>query len=178
MWSSDFHPHAGRRAALLALAGLSLLLAAGCSGLTPVYGGLAGDPQRGGFAYAEPADRLSQVVLQELALRLGTAAGPDVPLLRVEAAAGGHRALSRTGGDRPMRQYEVTVTAQYEVSLAGRVLASGSREATASYARDSQVLATSSAITEAEERAARAVAESVRLAILAALGTAPTQPLS
>lgn len=178
MWLSESHAHAGRRAVLMALAGLALLLAAGCSGLTPVYGGLAGDPRQAGFAYAEPADRLSQVVLQELALRLGTASGPDVPLLRIEAAAGPHRALSRTGGDRPMRQHEVTVVARYEVSLGGRVLASGSRGATASYTRDSQVLATTSAITEAEERAARAVAESVRLAILAELGAAPTSPPS
>lgn len=157
------------RAALLAAALAAPVLLAGCSGLRPVYGSNGVGQEQLAFRYAEPASRLDQIILQELSLRLGRGTDPDAPEVRISTSSGS-RTLTRTGVSRPTTQREMTVNATYTVAAAnGEVLISGTRRATAQYATSGQVLADESAADDARERAARAVADTVRLSILAEL---------
>jgi hypothetical protein len=159
------------------LAMLGILAAAGlsaCSGFTPVYG----DRIESGtsvsqylFAYSAPVSRYDQVVYAELRLRLGNNPGPDAATITVTTSPSA-RALTKSAVTRPSQQYEATITANAQVVAAtGEVLFTGTRSASALYTTNSQVLADNAAAADAMERAARSVAESLRLAILAALST-------
>ena len=166
----------GRRAAR-ALAALALLLPlalAGCSGFRPVYGecGVA----RAGleFAYAKPGNRLEQIIVQDLVRKLGSSGRPDVPEIRITAAAGA-RALTHTSVDKPATHHEMAVTATFTVTREGEVLLTGTRRASASYVTVGQVLADEAAAKDAQERAAREVAETIRLSLLAALSAPPRE---
>ena len=166
MWSSR-----GLRAGLLALALAAPLVLAGCTGFRPVYGdaGLVG--QRLELSYAKPTTRLEQIIIQELALKLGSTQREDAPQVRISAAAGA-RALTRTNVTKPATQYEAAVTASFSVlDVEGKVLFSGSRRAAASYVTVGQVLADEAAYKDAIERAGREVAETIRLSILGKLVT-------
>ncbi|MDP1729991.1 MAG: hypothetical protein Q8L54_02205 [Devosia sp.] len=142
---------------------------AGCT-FTPVYGEYGVSLQRLEFAYAKPATRLDQIIIQDLALKLGKSQRPDAPLVTISSGAAS-RAVTRTGTAKPATQREVTVSVSYPVIAGGRVVASGSRSASALDTTSGQVLADSAAYGDAEERAARAAGETVRLSILAALAT-------
>lgn len=156
----------------LSLAGATAL--AGCSGFRPVYGEAGIGAERLAFNYAKPASRLDQVVYEELALRLGRATGPEAPTVRV-ATSSSVRKLTRSAVARPSEQREAVVNARIElVSPEGKLLYSASRSATALYTADSnQALAAGEAEIEALERAARELAETVRLTLLGALATRP-----
>lgn len=157
------------RAAIIAAALTAPLVLAGCSGLRPVYGPDGVASEQLAFGYAEPGSRLDQIIIQDLSLRLGSGGGPDAPKIRISAAAGA-RTLTRTAVSKPSTQREVAVTASYVVAAAdGSVLVSGRRRATAQYATSGQVLADEAARQDAEARAARAVADTIRLSILAEL---------
>ena len=157
---------------LQALALTAALIAplAACSSLTPVYGeGQIGARQMN-FAYAEPRNRLEQVIYQELGLRLGKTADPAAPLIQITATAYS-RDLTLGANPNPADAREATVTATALVldGPGGRQLLRVSRNASASYTENAQGLANFSARTEAEERAAKAAAETLRLALLSAL---------
>lgn len=152
----------------LALGGAALAVA-GCS-FTPVYGERGVARGRLALAYAEPQTRLDQIVIQELSLRLGSAGGPDAPVVRITTSVA-NRALTRTGTTKPFRQFEVTVTVAYTVTAGGKVVAVGNRAAAAAWSTRGQVLADEEARKDAEERAARAAAETVRLALIGALAS-------
>ena len=157
-------------ALIVSLALVSTSLAA-CS-FQPVYSGkLAENPQLQ-LAYAEPATRLDQIVYQELAFRLGKTTSPKAPLVSVVvSASSGSPYLSVTAN--PNAPYEATATATLTVTPRDGVDEKAitiTRTAKAQFTQTSQVLANQAAITEAQERATRAVAESLRLALLAALG--------
>jgi len=145
------------RTALMAF----VLLAAvgtGCT-LTPIYG----DASRAGatmvsFSYAEPSSRLEQVIYQELSLRFARSEAPGTPELTVS--------VYKSAGDLGSN-VQVTVTAVASVTRDGAVIYSGTRKAAALYVEGAQELANVSARTEAEERAAKSAAESLRLALLA-----------
>lgn len=159
------------RAILIAglLAGLATALG-GCS-FSPVYSGALASQPLLELAYAKPTTRLEQVIYQELALRFGSSTAPTAPLATVTASvAGATIGLSATAN--PNKLSRVTVTAT--LTLAAR---NGSadeprhfiRAASAEYTTSGQVLADNAAATDATERAAKAAAESLRLAVLAAL---------
>ena len=157
-------------ALIVSLALVSTSLAA-CS-FQPVYSGkLAENPQLQ-LAYAEPATRLEQIVYQELAFRLGKTTSPKAPLVSVVVSAGTSAPyLSVT--KNPNTPYDVTATATLTVTPRDGVDEKPItivRTAKAQFTQSSQVLANEAAIVEARERATRAVAESLRLALLAALG--------
>ena len=159
-------------ALIVSLALVSTTLAA-CS-FQPVYSGkLAENPQLQ-LAYAEPATRLDQIVYQELAFRLGKTTSPKAPLVSVVvSASSGSPYLSITVN--PNAPYEATATATLTVTPRDGVDEKAitiTRTAKAQFTQTSQVLTNQAAITEAQERATRAVAESLRLALLAALGRA------
>jgi LPS-assembly lipoprotein len=158
------------RGGLLALALLAPLALAGCSGLRPVYGDAGIGASELAFAYAKPQSRLEQIIVQDLALRLGLSEKPDAPEVRVVVTSAS-RALTRTGTLKPVEHHEATVSAKYTVVVDDEIVLSGSRRATASYTTSDQVLADEAALKDALERAAHEVAETIRLSILAELSS-------
>ena len=164
------------RATLLgaALLGGAALLS-GCS-FSPVYGGngsfgrgaLADQPLLN-FAYAKPNSRLEQVIYQELALRLGESTAQTAPLVQVSVGSIAGDVLLAVTPD-PRKPVEVTIIASMTITArdgSGKAEVSITRRATASYTRVDQILADNAAASEAQERAAKAAAESLRLAVLA-----------
>lgn len=161
-----------RRGLLTALLLVPGLVLAGCSGLTPVYGERGLIQQRLELAYSEPETRLDQIVIQDLALRLGKGGGPDAPLVTITTSTGG-RDLTQTNVTKPRTEREVQVSVSYTLVADGAIVGSGTRRATAAYFTVGQVLADDAAYHDALERAARAAAETVRLSLLADLATRP-----
>jgi hypothetical protein len=160
-----------KRIALIISLGLVSTGLGACS-FQPVYSGrLAENPQLQ-LAYAEPATRLEQIVYQELSFRLGMTESPSAPLLSARVTASASEPfLSQT--TNPNIPRVVTVTGSVTITPRDRRDAKPiviTRTARAEHTRTGQVLADEAALAEAGERGAKAVAESLRLAILAALG--------
>jgi LPS-assembly lipoprotein len=152
----------------LALAGAATLSA--CSSFTPVYGENGIGVERHAFRYDKPASRLDQIIYQELVLKLGRTADPSVPLVRVTTTSS-VRDLTKTKISNPAAQKEAVVNATIElVDANGNVAFTASRSASALFNADrAQALAETEAEKEAKERAARELAETVRLTLLGAL---------
>lgn len=153
--------------------GLGLLLGAslglgGCT-LTPVYGDGSGAGGPLALHYAEPRSRLEQVIYQDLRLRLGPDGGPNAPGLTVTAVPE-TRTITRTQTANPLWTQEVTVVATaylFSPPPAEELLATITRSGRASYTTASQVVANDAAAVEAQERAARAAGDALRLALYA-----------
>jgi LPS-assembly lipoprotein len=159
-----------RIAALLLALAVPVTLSA-CSSLRPVYGDNGLTSEAIELAYARPANRLEQVIYQSLALRLGKAGGTDAPLVAIVATQSS-RALTKGTATSPNTQRQMTVTATVTLkAVDGTVLFTGTRSASADYTTDPQALANQAAETEAAERAARALAETIRLTLIAALAS-------
>ena len=158
------------RNTLLALALASAATLAACSGLTPVYGERGIGVERHAFRYDKPATRLDQIIYQELVLKLGRSTDPSVPLVRVTTTSY-VRDLTKTRVSNTAAQKEAVVTAAIElVDADGNVAFTATRSAAASFTADRfQALAETEAEKEARERAARELAETVRLTLLGAL---------
>jgi LPS-assembly lipoprotein len=142
---------------------------AGCTGFRPVYGETGVLSSRIALHYSKPSSRLEQIIIQDLALRLGSSSDPDAPQVTISAYPGA-RALTRTNVVKPVTQYEVAVTANYSIVANGQIVATGTRRASASYTTGGQVLADEAAYKDAVERAGHEVAEAIRLGILGDLG--------
>lgn len=153
---------------VIALAGMPWLAA--CT-LTPVYSGRLAQSPDLNLAFAKPASRLDQIVYQELSLRFGSSDSDTAPLASVVTSPA-TVTLVNTATANPNTTSEVTVTATLTITRRDGsdvdpvVL---TRQATANYQTGAQILNDSSAYIDASERAAKAAAESLRLAILAAL---------
>jgi LPS-assembly lipoprotein len=157
---------------------LVALLGSGCS-FRPVYqaDATSSDPTGLVFDMAEPHSRLEQIIYQELALHFASSEQPTAPDLQVVASSSERDAsLSATPPTRrdgavvgSAETIEVTVTATAVVSRPGEEALTVTRFATALYNSISpnSVLATSVAQEKAQEDAAKAAAESLRLALLA-----------
>lgn len=146
------------RAVLVAVA-LAAPLAA-CSGLSPVYRYGDADASRMAVQFAAPATRVEQVIYNELKLRFARG-GPDAPLVRVTA---GQHGRSVPGVSEVVVTATLTVTDATGVKLAGVT-----RSAGAAYTSSSQAFANQEASEDAAGRAARQVADTLRLEVLAAL---------
>lgn len=150
---------------------LGLATALGACSFSPVYSGtLAGQPLLE-LAYAKPATRLEQVIYQDLALRFGASEAETAPLAQVTASASA-AAIGLSATANPNKPYRTTVTATLTVTRRDGSTAAPiafTRQASADYTTSGQVLADTAARTDADERAAKAAAESLRLALLAAL---------
>lgn len=159
-----------KRLVLIASLVLAPASLAACS-FQPVYSGKLAESPQLQLAYAEPANRLQQIIYQDLAFRLGKTTSPTAPLVSVVVSAGASAPyLSVTAN--PNAPYESTATATLTVTPRDGVDNEPliiTRTAKAQFTQTSQVLANQAAVTEAQERATRAVAESLRLALLAAL---------
>jgi hypothetical protein len=157
------------RNALIALSLLGTTALAGCSGMTPVYGERGLGAERIALRYADPDNRLEQIIYQDLALRLGRAGDAASPTVRIETSSF-TRDLTRSSVSRPAEQREAVVSATVElVDVSGQVVFTTKRSAAALYSTDRQALASSEAEAEALERAARELAETIRLTLLGAL---------
>ncbi len=152
-------------------AGQTLVLLAGAAAVsacsfTPVHGTGAADL---GLAYAAPGSRLEQVIYQELGLRLGESAAPGAPVLAI-AASSRTRRVGRTSSASPATTREAVVKATATVTrtaadpnIGTQEVYAVTRESAATYTTGDQDLANQQARTDAEERAAKAVAQSLRL---------------
>ena len=154
-------------AGLLACSAVAL----GACSFSPVYSGTLASQPMLNLAFAKPTSRLEQVVYQELALRFGSSDAPTAPLatVSVSSSAGGI-GMSLTAN--PNKLYRTVVTATLTIARRDGTDAEPiafTRQATAEYTTSGQVLADTAAANEAAERAAKAAAESLRLAMLASL---------
>jgi len=158
----------------IAVVGMVLGLGAtlGACSFSPVYSGTLASQPMLNLAYAKPTTRLHQVIYQELTLRFGSSDAPTAPLASVTTStSSGAVGLSKTSN--PNEPHRVTVTATLTITSRDGTEAAPmafTRTASADYTTSGQVLADTAAATEATERAAKATAESLRLAVLAALG--------
>ncbi len=163
MWSSK--PILRSAALALVLAGAPLLAA--CS-VAPVYGDIATAESNLRLNFSRPASRLEQIIYHQLELRLPPGQ-PDSPQLTILTRTSAKTTVKSANPD-PMLPQQVTVTAQLRViDKDGKVLFEGQRSASASYQESRQVFANVSAADEAAERAARELAETIRLTLIAAL---------
>lgn len=155
-------------AALLAAVTLS-----GCTSFRPVYGDAGIGAERLALNYAKPAGRLEQIIIQDLIVRIGSTTDPTAPVFSVTATASSQQ-LTHTNVVKPAAQREVVVNASYTLSANGGIVTKGSRQASAAYTTNGQVLADEAALKDATERAGHAVAETIRLSILGALSQPAT----
>ena len=167
MWSADMSRRLVLRA--LAITSASALLA-GC--FTPLYGdpsvvagGRAAHTQLRDLDIPEIGGRAGVILRNELIYLTqgggGRAANPS-HLLRVGLTIDTVPLLLNTAAGRPSAQ-TVSLIATYSIVPVGgsEVLYTGSAFATASFDRTSQRLASDRAIIEAQERAAKALAENI-----------------
>jgi hypothetical protein len=148
--------------------GLGMALSA-CS-FSPVYqtGTLASQPKLN-LAYAKPTSRIEQIIYQDLALRFGETVDETSPLVTVSTSTSGARiGISQTSNPNETQRLTLTATATitYRDGSKRPPLAI-TRTASADYTTTNQVLANIEAAGDAGDRAAKAAAESLRLALLA-----------
>ncbi len=164
MWSSS---RVLRSIGLVVALGAPLALSA-CSGFTPVYGDHGVTAQRVALIYDKPNSRIEQIIYNDLALKLGKADGP-APKLSISASAGAV-ALTSQVVTAPVQPYKMVATAYITLTdVNGKVLFSGSRSASADYTGNSQVLNNQQAADDASNRAAKLLADTIRLTVLGAL---------
>jgi LPS-assembly lipoprotein len=156
---------AGFRTAGLALA-LSVSGLAGCT-LLPVYSQPDAVHSQLALSYAKPNTRLEQIVYQDLGLRFAQGDGSRIATVSVGLAER-DTGLSRVSRLSTSREMQASATLRVEEN--GKVIFEASRFAIASYTTNGQVLADNAAQVNAGEQATHAVAEQLRLALLASLG--------
>lgn len=179
MSSSDRRKSASlMRAVALACAGAAMLVAAGCT-VTPLYGtgdgtGVAGTPSArlASVSVGQVNTREAQEVRNHLIFLLNGGAGdPASPAYLVELSV---TSQTRAGSlvqigtaDREPTSGEVQMTAAYVLKNAadGTTVAEGRRIATAAFDRPRQEFAVDRAERDAQNRAARELAEMLRLAL-------------
>ena len=166
MWS----PERVCRNAFAALAfSLPALALAGCT-LAPVYSDAVATQAKLRFHYIEPNNRLEQIVYQELALRFGGDAGEGAQRLRISVGQSARDlTISATNNPVDARQVTVNGTASVVSADGSTLLLTIRRTASADYETNGQVFADREARNEAAERAARELAESLRLGLIAGL---------
>lgn len=150
---------------------LGLATALGACSFTPVYSDTTAGQPLLELAYAKPTTRLEQIVYQELALRFGRSETETAPLAQVRVSSSAP-AIGYSVTANPNKPYRATVTATVTLTRRDGTEAQPlilTRQASAEYTTSGQVLADTAARTDADERAAKAAAESLRLALLAAL---------
>ena len=146
--------------------GLCLFAVLAACTITPVHDrqGAAG-PQIA-LRYAEPATRLEQVFYQELSLHLPESRDTLAPLLTVSLSTANQR-IGESRVASPVVERQVIVQAHYRLERDGELIASGTRSATAGFQAVGQVIADDEALANAQERAVRAAAQTVRQALYA-----------
>ncbi|MEO5805347.1 hypothetical protein [Devosia sp.] len=162
-----------KRLLSLSFRGLFVLVApllVACT-LTPVYSENSAAKANLQLAYAQPVNRLEQIVYQDLAFRLGGSDSETAVLASVSVVSS-IRAVAASTTVNPNKPYDVTLTGTLTLTVRDGSNAEPItliRRATASYTQNGQVGADASAEIGATEQAAHALAESLRLAVLATM---------
>jgi len=150
----------------------------GCS-FQPVYGDHDPRSQMSlAFDFAAPKSRTEQIIYEELSFRFSQTKGPNTPRMTVSTSTSSGRQMQTDTpglGDKFVPG-EATVTATATVTYEGKTIFKETRVATAQYTGTSSVLADQSAVIDAEERAAKSAAESLRLVIMAKFPTSALEP--
>jgi LPS-assembly lipoprotein len=155
-----------RRAALSVLALAASAVLAGCT-MTPVYNDNSAASALQ-LNFAAPTNPLEQIVYQDLTTKFGAASTPDAPQVSVTVTSYA-RAISQASTTDPAKGNLMTVSGVLRITRGGQPVLTTSRQATATYSSDSQVLADNSALTGAQEQAAHALADTLELTIISAL---------
>lgn len=160
-------------------AGLALIpFLAACS-FSPAYQAGADGRQAGfGFQYQSPATPLAQIVEHELMASLPPSAARQMGFVTVTVSSSAYR-VGRTSTNAVMTRYEAKLNGHlivYNNETKSKSLFDISRVATAQYAVTGQLLADQAAHDDAEQRAARALAETLRLALFARFSGEPGNP--
>ena len=156
---------------MVAVAIVAVTSLGACSSFKPVYGdGGVTVAENGKFRFSPPQSRLDQIIYQNMLLTLGQSRSSTAPLVEITTSVA-NTDLTRSASIRPNDQRQAVVTATIKItSASGSVVFNTTRSASAAYTVDSQGLANAEAQIDAEERAARELAETVRLTLLSSMG--------
>lgn len=155
-----------RRTALLLLGTGALATAlAGCTSFTPVYGD-ASPVSTARFNFADPGNRLEQIILQRLQLAFPGPAAPSDPVLRVTATTPGIPEIKSDAYDVGIPM-PVRVEATVSITSGDQVLLQATRFSDTAYQSEKLSPTNAASLIGAQETAARSTAESLRAAILA-----------
>jgi hypothetical protein len=159
------------RGALLALTLAGTTALSACTFTPALNDSAATQAMALGFAAAN--NPLEQIVYQDLGRHFGLTDNPDAPQVSVTVSTYA-RDLAQSATADPAKGKLMTATGILRITRGGAPVLTTTRQATATYTADSQVLADKSAETAAQEQAAHALADTLELTIISAL--APTAP--
>jgi LPS-assembly lipoprotein len=159
-----------RRAALLSLAVAGVAMLSACT-FGPVYED-QGAAQAMEIGLAPPSNPLEQIVYQELQRRFGVSSNPGAPQVSVTVSTAS-RALAQSVTADPSKDSIMTATGVLRITRDGQPVLTTTRQATATYSTQGQVLGDKSAETAAAEQAATALAQTLELTIMSKLAPAP-----
>lgn len=163
------------RAALLAVALSGTAALSACTGFMPVYGDRGGAQETMALNFSAPNNELEQLVYQDLSRKFGMSSDPAAPQVSITVSTASRAlAQSQTAAPDPAVSQLLTATGVIRITRGGAPVLTATRQATATYTADSQVLADNSAQTAASQQAAHALADTLELTIMSAL--APTAP--
>jgi hypothetical protein len=155
----------------LALVAVALVALTACSGLRPVYSDAGLGAGEIKVRYAAPANRLEQIIYQELALKVGKGRDENesIPTVTVAASAS-YPSITNGSVSSPNSSKQAVVNAQLTVTAPdGTVLFSGQRSQTADFQASGQALANRQAEDSAARQAAVLLSDTLKLQIMAAL---------
>jgi LPS-assembly lipoprotein len=161
-----------RRTTAPAVAGALMVLSA-CT-VQPVYGPTpsgAAVPSVLSSIAVDPVDRrTAQIVRNEMLFDLGGGAQPANPVYRVKLVTTTNETALGITREQSAPVYSLTVAATYEVTKVsdGDIVLRATSRGTASYTRVNQIFANVRARRDAEETAARAAADDIRIRLAAA----------
>jgi hypothetical protein len=161
------------RGKFVVVSGLAAAALAGCT-MTPAFDdGASG--QSLALNFAAPTNEYEQIVYQDLTRRFGAASDPAAPEVSVHVSTAS-RTLAQSQTSDPAASYLMTATGVIRITKGGQNVLTATRQATATYTENSQVLSQDAAQTNAAEQASHALAETLELTIISALApTAPSQ---
>ncbi|HTJ58170.1 MAG TPA: hypothetical protein VL418_11460 [Devosiaceae bacterium] len=127
------------------------------------------------LGFAAPTNPQEQIVYQDLTRRFGTSSDPHAPQVSV-AVTTASRTLAQSTTTDPTSSQLMTATGIIKITKDGDNILTATRQATSTYTNDNQVLADTSASSNAADQAAHALADTLELTIISAL--APTAAAS
>jgi len=153
---------------------LSIAALAGCT-MTPAYNDNVA-AQKMALNFDAPTNPQEQIVYQDLTTRFGQSSAPGAPEVNITVTTAS-RALAQSSTADPAASQLMTATGVVRITQNGNKILTTTRQATATYSTNSQVLGDNSAATNASDQAAHALAQILELTIISAL-TPATAPAS
>jgi len=141
--------------------------------VTPLYSaapdGTTMQAELAAISVLPAANRLTQIVRNELVFAFGGGAEPEAPIYELSLSASSGSGPDVPGTNVPLTRLAVTVRYTLIELGSGAVIASGTASVETSFQLSNQGFANLRAREDAEARAAVAAADRVRLAIISAL---------